>query len=103
MNLSKAFTLIITAIIGTLPAAAQTYTIPFASKENTLQLEVVNSGQENGQGLLVQAVEIPDWISLSADELHLDNISSGDSQRGANRKSGIHGSGKNEHYHVYFY
>ncbi|MBO6586909.1 MAG: T9SS type A sorting domain-containing protein [Gracilimonas sp.] len=80
MNFFKAFALIITAIIGTFPAAAQTYTIPFASKGNTLQLEVVNSGQENGQDLLVQAVEIPDWISLSADELHLDNISSGDSQ-----------------------
>ncbi|MEX0843853.1 MAG: T9SS type A sorting domain-containing protein [Balneolaceae bacterium] len=74
--LFKKFLCIFVFFIWALTGAtlAQTYQIPFASKGNTIQLEVINSGNQTGSKLSVVAAEIPEWIQLKRTEITLENL-----------------------------
>jgi hypothetical protein len=51
------------------------YDIPFGSKGNTIELQVVNSGERNGSNLRVVVKEVPDWIHINQTEISIDNLS----------------------------
>ncbi|MEQ8523855.1 T9SS type A sorting domain-containing protein [Gracilimonas sp.] len=61
--------------LSTSPALAQVYDIPFGSKGNTIELEVVNSGEQSGSDLKVVVTEIPDWIQINQTELSINSLS----------------------------
>lgn len=71
-NYSLIFVIFIWAL--TEMASAQTYQIPFASKGNAIQLEVVNTGENTGNDLKIVATDVPDWILLNQTELTLSNL-----------------------------
>jgi hypothetical protein len=54
---------------------AQVYDIPFGSKGNTIELQVVNSGQQRGTDLKVVATTIPEWIHMNSTEASINNLS----------------------------
>ena len=42
----------------------QVYKIPFASKDNSIELSVVNKSTEEVKNIQVNAIDLPNWIKL---------------------------------------
>lgn len=56
--------LIIMVISGMELNAQQVYKIPFASKDNTIELSVVNKSTEETKDIQVKAIDLPKWIKI---------------------------------------
>lgn len=68
------YLIVIIFLVGS--AFAQTgYQVPFASKDNTIELELVNSTQKATSNISVKAVDIPGWIKMENNQHSLTKIS----------------------------
>ncbi len=76
----KALFLTFFCLVNQISVQAQVYDIPFGSKGNILQLEVINAGHQAGSNLKVVATNIPDWIQLNHNSVFLKSLSPDQSQ-----------------------
>lgn len=67
-------------LVTQITVQAQVYDVPFGSKGNILQLEVVNAGHQAGSNLKVVATNIPEWIQLNQTSVLLKGLSPDQSQ-----------------------
>jgi len=54
--------------------AQQTYDLPFASKDNSIELTVVNKSNEEAKEITVKAVNLPKWIIMDNAEEIIQSI-----------------------------
>ncbi|MFH0988575.1 MAG: T9SS type A sorting domain-containing protein [bacterium] len=58
-------TLLLLLLLATVTTAQQIYTIPFASKGNTIELTISNSSSEALTAISIEVVDVPAWVSYT--------------------------------------
>ena len=51
------------------------YEIPFASTDNSIELEIVNTGLSNEENITIKAVSMPEWMQIQTNQHKLNKIS----------------------------
>jgi len=55
------------------------HTIPFASRNNTIELAVANSSKINAENITVEVINTPQWMSFTNSKLQIQNLKSNES------------------------
>ncbi len=66
--------ILIQLLISGFLTAQQPYTLPFASKDNSIELTVVNKSVQEVKEVLVQAEELPQWVKMNTNQYIIHSI-----------------------------